>query len=335
MDPVSHAALGLTLGAWGAGQRHARGAVTAAVCGALAPDVDAMVMPFGWDRYLRVHEVGTHSAVGMLVIAFLAATVVRRFVRGAEWRVLMLAAWAGAAGHVLLDLLSSARIRLWWPVDSRQVTIPLVAMADPWLAAILAAAFPVLWFCRRSPRRASAALLAVAAAFLVAKGVAGSIAVQRYRAGAAGAEAAVVEARWASLSEWHVFDRVGGRIRTWRIDPRSEPRIVAAWPVESATALSSRSAALSAVRNFRRVHALAFPVTTTGADGSGMVRWSDPRFCRAATDPGGGESGVYALPGPGRVECALWVGADFDAAGTPVRQVVEIFGFTQVRRPDE
>ena len=67
MDPVSHASFGRTLvAALGTHQassdRPVRGTVVAAVLGALSPDIDSIVMPFGWDRYLRVHETATHSA---------------------------------------------------------------------------------------------------------------------------------------------------------------------------------------------------------------------------------------------------------------------------------
>ena len=44
--------------------------------GALAPDVDVPVALAGWDRYLRVHEVGTHSIAGAAIVACAAAAVV-------------------------------------------------------------------------------------------------------------------------------------------------------------------------------------------------------------------------------------------------------------------
>ena len=69
-------------------------------------------MPFGWDRYLRVHEVGTHTIVGTLACALLTAAAVYVFARPTRYSVLALSAWIGAASHVLLDLLSSARLRL-------------------------------------------------------------------------------------------------------------------------------------------------------------------------------------------------------------------------------
>ena len=164
-----------------AGEARVRGVVPAAVAGSLIPDLDAVVMPFGWDRYLRIHEIGTHSLPGTMACALVAALlVVSRHPRAREWRLVLLAAWLGAAAHVLLDLVSSARIRALWPIVERQFSIPLVAMADPWLAAILAAAIPALWLGDRFRRRAVAGVLCVALGFLGVKAIRARSAVAHY-----------------------------------------------------------------------------------------------------------------------------------------------------------
>jgi hypothetical protein len=168
MDPVSHLALGRTLIGVLTSTRSldARrcGCVVAAVLGALSPDLDAVLMPFGWDRYLRVHQVGTHTMAGTLLCALVTATAVHAFVvsgfsrtarvvvsgfrrtaridfagSAAEYSSLALAAWIGAASHVSLDLLSGARLRLGWPFVDAVASVPLVAMADPWLLALCVA----------------------------------------------------------------------------------------------------------------------------------------------------------------------------------------------------
>ena len=141
MDPLSHAAFGSTLiGAVTSNQlepARCAACVVAAALGSLAPDLDAALMPFGWDRYLRAHEVGTHTIVGTLACAPVTAAAVRFFSRpGSYWR-LTLSAWIGAASHVLLDLVSGARLRPGWPLIDTAVSVPLVAMADPWLLALL------------------------------------------------------------------------------------------------------------------------------------------------------------------------------------------------------
>src|SRR5215210_1640682 len=83
MDPFSHIVFGRTLAA--VRTPRGRGMIPAVMLGALAPDADAVLMPFGWDIYLRAHEVGTHSALGCLAMAALTALAVRLFVRGSRY----------------------------------------------------------------------------------------------------------------------------------------------------------------------------------------------------------------------------------------------------------
>src|SRR5258705_13863449 len=77
MDPLTHVVVGrAVIAALPDEHRLGRGAAAAAVLGALAPDVDAPVALAGWGRYLRVHEIGTHSIAGAAVAAWAAAAVV-------------------------------------------------------------------------------------------------------------------------------------------------------------------------------------------------------------------------------------------------------------------
>ena len=64
MDPLSHVIFGRTLIALDRRGRFGPGATAAVALGALAPDIDAIAIWKGWDVYLRVHEIGTHSIVG-------------------------------------------------------------------------------------------------------------------------------------------------------------------------------------------------------------------------------------------------------------------------------
>ena len=64
MDPVSHVIFGRTLIALDRRGRLGAGAVAAAALGAIAPDIDVLAIFRGWDVYLRVHEIGTHSIAG-------------------------------------------------------------------------------------------------------------------------------------------------------------------------------------------------------------------------------------------------------------------------------
>src|SRR3954453_19999331 len=139
MDPISHLAFGRTLIALARQGRSRRGTIGAAMLGSLAPDIDAVFMPFGWDRYLRAHEIGTHSLIGALACAAASAAVVRSARRETRFSPLFGAAAIGTLSHLVLDVASGARVRLFWPLADRHITLPLVAMADPILLALLVA----------------------------------------------------------------------------------------------------------------------------------------------------------------------------------------------------
>ena len=49
----------------------------------------------------------------------------------------------------MFDIVSGASIRIGWPFLQRRVSLPLVAMADPWLIAICATGALGLWVLRR------------------------------------------------------------------------------------------------------------------------------------------------------------------------------------------
>ena len=337
MDPVSHAAMGRSLAALVRDGRGGRGTVAAFVLGSFAPDLDAVVMPFGWDRYLRVHEIGTHSALGTFACALLTAAALRGLGSQLPWRPLVAGAWLGALGHVLLDLLSSARIRVLWPVVDAQASLPLVAMADPWLALLLAAIFPALWIGRsRSPRTIARVVLAAVAVFLGAKALLAVRAVGVYTDAVPQHLPFIVEARWASLTGWRIFDRTPSHVRAWTAD--AWPRRAAldfAWPLAPDTPAVAASRRLSVVRNFLRAHDLTFAVVLP-RDGGTRVLWSDVRFCEndaAGDQPDGEELPVVAGSDGTRLTCRLWFGADFDADGDAVRQLIRVGGFTRTRAP--
>jgi membrane-bound metal-dependent hydrolase YbcI (DUF457 family) len=321
MDPVSHVAFGRTLIALRS-HRLVRGSVTAAVLGSLSPDLDSVVIPFGWDRYLRIHEIGTHTAVGTLGCAILVAAVVRVFARGSAYRALVAAAWIGAASHLFLDLLSSARAKLAWPFVDVVVSLPVVAMADPYLLT-LSVAGPVSIWLTRDQELSARVVVALIAVFLLGKGVLGTVALASYREATrlsgSPVEARVVEASWGSLTEWRILDRTPSTVRQWLVGIDGVAVLQLEQPTESAAPLVERSRSFSTVRNFLSVHALGFATTRPTADGM-QVLWSDIRFCWHAG----------AIQDQ-RLECALWFGGEYDHSGRPLREIVHIVNFTQTR----
>jgi hypothetical protein len=138
----------------------------------------------------------------------------------------------------------------------------------------------------------------------------------------------MVEARWAALGDWHVFDRRGGVRRQWRTG-LSGIELLATWSAAAESPALAASRGLGAVGNFLHVHDLAFP-TVVVRPGGRDVLWSDPRFCWA---PAAGDAARLqpAIAPSGALACAVWVGGAFDAQGVALRQVVHVFGFTQTR----
>jgi membrane-bound metal-dependent hydrolase YbcI (DUF457 family) len=338
MDPVSHAAVGRTLVAMS--DRRTPGRIAAMVLGTLAPDIDAVLMPFGWDRYLRVHEAGTHSLLGTIACALLLAAVIRLFRRSARYRTLALLAWVGTLSHVVLDLLSSARHRPGWPLIDTVVSLPAVAMADPWLLG-LSAAGAIAVIASSAPRstRAAGAALAVTVAFLMIKGALGASAFLGYMAArdlrAEPIEARMIEASWASLTTWNVLDRTPRHLRFWRARARQPAEEVFSWPLAPEAPIVRTSRSMSTVRNFLNSHELSFAVALPQGANRTLVLWSDIRFCWNPDVPGARQLApiVEAHEGATRLACALWFGGELDALGTPLREVVKIGGLSQERAP--
>jgi membrane-bound metal-dependent hydrolase YbcI (DUF457 family) len=321
MDPLSHAVVGRAVTELlDDGGRLGRGAGAAAVVGALSPDVDLLLARSGWDVYLRAHELGTHSMPGALVAAACAAALVHGVTRGSRYGALITAASAGALSHLALDVLSGARIRLAWPFTQTPVSLPLVAMADPWLLAMLLAGALALWTRRQRMRPVARLVVGAAIAFLCLKGALLDRALRS--ANLERTSPRVIEARWGSLTQWYVFDRTPGELRAWRVDGRGGPaRAILSWPIGAETPRVQASHSLETVRNFLDVHELGFATEeSAGADRVGVF-WSDIRYCRQPD------------PGERRIACGLWFGGVFGPDGRVLAQQVKIGAWLQSRSP--
>jgi membrane-bound metal-dependent hydrolase YbcI (DUF457 family) len=328
MDPVSHVILGRTLVAALERPNQSRfgaGAGAAVILGALSPDVDSVFMPAGWDIYLRVHEIGTHSILGALIVGAAAAATVKLFVRTGRYRDLAAAAIIGALSHLGLDLLSGARLHLLWPLADTRFALPLVAMADPWLIALFALGSIALWLRRRFLARAATVLLCATTIFFAVKLVFFVRARQAADADArtANGMARAIEARWGSWTEWYVFERDNQTLDIWRVDGWHQTvSIELSWPVTRDTILIAASRSLDTVRNFLSVHDLAFAVEQPN-DSETTVLWSDVRYCWQPT------------PGSGTISCGLWFGGRLARDGRALRQLVRLGEWTQTRPAPE
>jgi membrane-bound metal-dependent hydrolase YbcI (DUF457 family) len=340
MDPLSHIVIGRALTAvFDDEPRLFGGSGAAAILGALAPDVDGVVIPFGWDVYLRAHEIGAHSIAGGLVVACASAAIVRGFSRRSRWLPLVAAAATGALSHLALDVLSGARTRLAWPFVDTRVSVPLMAMADPWFIAICIGGVFAWWGlargqtgvepgsdCGRSGvglqsergrgRLVALAVLAAAAGLLCAKGALLFRAI--HSASVPITSLSALDARWGSLTEWNAFERTPQTLRAWRVSSHDgPPTLILSLPLEAESALVQHSRSLGSVRNFLRTHDFGFPVEHS-ADGLTSVLWSDLRYCWPTTSPSS-------------IACALWFGGTFGPDGRVVTREVKVGGWVQKR----
>jgi membrane-bound metal-dependent hydrolase YbcI (DUF457 family) len=346
MDPLTHIVIGRAVVAAARDERRNRAVGAAAILGALAPDVDSAVAFAGWDRYVRAHQFGTHSLAGALVMALLTAIVVDRAARvvsrnrprlpvaqasrpahgregspeGLRYGDLCAAAGAGALSHIVLDLMSGARIAVLWPLVDRRVSMPLVAMADPWVIAICIVWLLMLWPARVSLRRASRAVVAAAAIFLCMKAALLGLALRD--AAIAPREPSAVEARWGSLTEWFVFERLADAVRSSAIAANAGPRVLITEPIAPESPFVRASRALEDVRNFVAVHEFTFADETRDGDGRVSVLWSDLRYCWPAAQ------GRVWRPA---TNCGVRVGGVFDANGHPIVQEIRVGAIVQRR----
>ena len=323
MDAVSHALIGRFLARAAASAPPSRATSGAAILGALSPDVDLVLMPFGWDIYLRFHQIGTHSLAGALCTGLASAGLVRLIARRSRSGAVAAAAVAGAGSHLLADIASGAVLRPGWPLFDAPVSAPLVAMADPWTIGILLSAAVGAWWRPEWWRQAATTGLLLLIAFLSMKAALLGIAL-RTPAGTtvlASARDRHIDAHWGSLTEWIVFGRTGGVLTQRRIDVRGSPPALLLAVSSERTPLIDASRELASVRNFLRVHDLVFAVQRDHEEGEGgVVLWSDVRFCWK--DP----------PPDAPVQCALWFGGEYDGDETFVMQEVRVGSWTQ-RRP--
>jgi membrane-bound metal-dependent hydrolase YbcI (DUF457 family) len=342
VDPVSHLLFARMVAALRTSRHVPGGVVAATVLGGLAPDVDAMLMAVGWDVYLRWHEVGTHSLAGTPLVAMAAGAFVRTWASSTALGPLVFGAWLGVLSHVFFDLYSGATIGLLWPLTSRTISAPVVAMADPIVIAVLVIGALAHWVWPRVPRTAAALVMAllalVSAAKLTTRAWASAAYLQAADAAGPVTQRVALEAVWGSWTAWHVFDRLDdGRVRAWRADGWSgEARV----RFEQPTLLEASFARhalddFATARNFVPVHGFAFATQRDNGNGR-VVFWSDARFCwtpREATDAQDDVPHQDVRPAKGPVRCALWFGGSYDASGRPYEALVWLGGHLQRRSP--
>ena len=315
MDIVSHALFGRLLGRLDADAKLGPGSRSAFVLGALAPDVDAVFMASGWDRYLLVHEAGLHTLAASPVVAFAVALAIRAVVKQARIGSLWWAAWPSVVfGHVLFDLITGSDMRLFAPFDGRRIGPHLLAMAD-----LLAVVMLIVGTVSSRWRPRAAALWTIAALLLLIPlkaytQIQAVAAFQRLEHQNATSPALVsVEAINGSVFEWYIYQRVGSTARAWRVDARSGERTLRfERPVEVEAEALSKKVEVPVASTFLRLGRVPFPRIEV-AGSRRVLLWSDLRDCDLTF-------------------CAISFGAELDGESHPTIQIVRIGPFEQ-RRP--
>jgi membrane-bound metal-dependent hydrolase YbcI (DUF457 family) len=331
MDPVSHMAFGRTIVALDTRRALGAGAIAACVFGSLAPDVDAVFMPIGWDLYLRIHQGGTHSLIGSVACAAVTAAVVRILVKRGRYLALWLAAWAGTAGHLLLDVMSGADIKFFWPLGS-PVAVPLFAMADPWLAGLLLFGLVSMAFRRRSVGPTAIAVLTAVVILGAGKWLLYSKVRAVERASGSQTPLRRADVEWGSLTGWVTYGVAPEIVESRRVNGLSgavTPRIDIRRGFDT-DPLIARSRRLTTVQNFLAAHDVTFALVIGHDTEDRQVLWSDLRYC----GPPSAQSAPWSpidLGSGSPVSCALWFGGEFDSSGLPIASVVHVGHILQRR----
>lgn len=148
MDPLTHTATGLFLSRAGL-NRWTPHATPVLLLAANAPDIDILAAGGGGLCYLQFHRHITHSLLLAPVLAVFAVLVVRAAGgRSLRWGPAFLAALAGVASHLLLDLTNMYGIRLLLPFSGEWLRLDLTGLIDPWIWAALAVALAAPWLSR-------------------------------------------------------------------------------------------------------------------------------------------------------------------------------------------
>jgi len=290
------------------------GSGAAFILGALAPDVDLVTSVGGWDRYLNLHESGTHTIAASPLLAMAVALTVRAFVRQSQLTRLWWAAWVGVlVAHLTFDLVSGGDMRILAPLHDVRFEPHFLAMADVLAIGILVAG--TIWSWRR-PRAAALATLTALVVLVAFKAHTQRQALESFGRGDGSdpprVSAGPPDAVNGSLFAWTIYERHDEVLRVWRVDTRTGHRTARfEWRVAPDAKAFSTGIQVPAVTTFLGIAHVPFP-RIEHVGGERLLLWSDLRDCDAA-------------------RCYLSFGAELDPPGKATRQVIRIGPFEQSR----
>jgi inner membrane protein len=223
MDPLTHIALGASLGYAAFGRRLGRHAATAGGLAAFAPDADVFISSAA-DPLLAVeyHRGFTHAVAFAPIGAALVAGLWlfhRDWRNPARWLPLWLASLVAYLSHELLDAATSYGTRLWWPFSDHREGWDLISIIDPPITLVLLTG--LIWAVIRRRLKPAGLGLCAAAAYLGFGAIQHARAVHAVQAIAAGRGHTITRLEamptMANNIVWRTLYRNNGRIHADRI----------------------------------------------------------------------------------------------------------------------
>jgi inner membrane protein len=181
MDIVTHGVIGAVAARGGFSQRLGRPATVALVAGALLPDVDVVTGFFDQMAAIKYHRGLTHSFIGAIPLAFVAAAFFWKWRNAGSYWILAGLIYLGVVLHILSDLATSYGTMLFFPLSAKRYALDWVFILDPVYTAILLAGLILGWRQPdRSGRYARASLIALVV-YVAMAGVGQQVALGRFR----------------------------------------------------------------------------------------------------------------------------------------------------------
>ena len=144
MDNLTHTLTAVALSHAGL-HRKTRFATLTLIAAANLPDLDIVSRLWGSATYLKYHRGYTHSILGVSLLALLLAEIIYRLGRKAKPKLgpplrlgwLLILAWIGTAGHLLMDFTNSYGVRPFLPFSARWYAWDIMFIFDPLLLLLL------------------------------------------------------------------------------------------------------------------------------------------------------------------------------------------------------
>ncbi len=151
MDSVTHVLTGaaITHGWFRRHDLNMRGVVAVGIGASLFPDIDILLLWFGYEPYLQHHRGLTHSLLLMPVWAALLALIPWLMSGRRVYQFWWLLCMVTVTVHILLDVVTSYGTMIWLPINSQRVGWSIMFILDPFVWALLGLA---LWSALRMRR---------------------------------------------------------------------------------------------------------------------------------------------------------------------------------------